>query len=75
MFEPFNYNRKIVGFDTFEGFPKTSDRDNNGLKAGDYGAIEDYETYLSKVLDYHESESPVAHIKKYEIIKGNAIIT
>ena len=75
MFEPFNYNRKIVGFDTFEGFPKTSDRDNNGLKAGDYGVSENYETYLSKVLDYHESESPVAHIKKYEIIKGDAVFT
>src|SRR5208337_4902884 len=27
MLEPFNYNRKIIGFDTFEGFPSITMRD------------------------------------------------
>src|SRR6478672_5795180 len=27
IFEPHNYGRKIVGFDTFEGFPKTTPKD------------------------------------------------
>ncbi|MDE2223577.1 MAG: crotonobetainyl-CoA--carnitine CoA-transferase, partial [Candidatus Omnitrophica bacterium] len=30
--------------------------------------------YLEEVLDYHEKESPIPHIKKYELIKGDATI-
>lgn len=42
MYEPFNYNRKIIGFDTFNGFPSVSCVDKN-LKKGDYGVSENYE--------------------------------
>ena len=31
------------------------------------------EKYLEKILDYHEKESPISHIKKYELVKGDAI--
>lgn len=71
IYEPFNYNRKIVGFDTFKGFPSVSEKDGN-LKKGDFSVTTDYEMYLQKILDYHESESPISHIKKYELIKGDA---
>lgn len=27
IYEPFNYNRKIIGFDTFDGFPGVSSED------------------------------------------------
>jgi hypothetical protein len=27
MYEPYNYARKIVGFDTFAGFPHTHEKD------------------------------------------------
>ena len=33
----------------------------------------DYKGYLEKVLDYHEQESPIPHIKKYELRKGDSI--
>ncbi|MBU0667066.1 MAG: crotonobetainyl-CoA--carnitine CoA-transferase, partial [Nanoarchaeota archaeon] len=39
----------------------------------DYGVTKEYEKYLQKILNYHESECPISHIKKFEIIKGNAI--
>ena len=29
--EPFNYNRRIIGFDTFEGFPAISGKDRGGI--------------------------------------------
>jgi len=74
MYEPFNFNRKIVGFDTFEGFPEVSDKDKQ-LKKGAYGVSKDYEEYLKKVLEYHESESPISHIKKHELVKGDASLT
>src|SRR5208283_4931718 len=74
MYEPFNHNRKIVGFDTFKGFPLISNKDA-GLRKGAYGVNPDYEIYLERVLSYHEKESPIADIKKFELIKGDAMKT
>lgn len=77
MYEPFNYTRRIIGFDTFEGFPSVHEKDGTSdiIKVGSYSVTEGYEKYLSQVLTYHEQESPVSHIQKYELVKGNAIIT
>lgn len=76
IYEPFNYNRKIVGFDTFAGFPSIDEKDGNShaIEVGAYSVTENYEEYLKEILDYHEKESPISHIKKYEIIKGDAIV-
>jgi len=76
MYEPHNYNRKIIGFDTFSGFPEVNNKkDGTKIDKGDYSVSEDYESYLNKILEYHESESPIAHKKKFEIIKGDATQT
>lgn len=77
MHEPYNYNRKVVGFDTFSGFPTVSEHDGNDpiARVGSYGVTPDYETYLDAVLAYHETESPLGHIKKYELVKGDATVT
>lgn len=75
IYEPYNYNRKIVGFDTFSGFPEVHDKDGTRVAVGDYSVTDQYESYLEQVLDYHESESPIAHKKKYELVKGDATQT
>jgi hypothetical protein len=75
MYEPFNYNRKIIGFDTFAGFPQLDEKDGDKLAIGDYGVTSDYEAFLTKILEYHESESPIAQKKKFEIVKGDATVT
>ncbi len=75
IYEPYNYNRKIVGFDTFSGFPEVHGKDGTQVAVGDYGVTEQYEDYLEQVLDYHESESPIAQKKKYELVKGDATQT
>ena len=74
IYEPFNHNRKIIGFDTFEGFPSVHRKDGGSsiIQKGAYSVSEGYEKYLEKVLDYHESESPISHIKKYRLVKGDA---
>ena len=76
ILEPYNYTRKIIGFDTFEGFPVIDEHDGAGslIKQGAFSVTKDYEKYLKKILAYHESESPLNHIKKTEIIKGNASV-
>jgi len=75
IYEPFNRHRKIVGFDTFEGFPSIARQDakSDMMKTGNYAVTENYEEYLDQIMNYHEKENPLSHIKKYEIRKGNAV--
>ena len=77
IYEPFNYNRKIIGFDTFKGFASLDIKDGTSgiMQEGSYGVPTGYECILQEILDYHESESPIPHIKKYELVKGDATIT
>jgi len=77
IYEPYNYSRRVVGFDTFRGFPVTSTQDGNAdvIKVGAYSVTEGYEEYLKEILNYHEQESPISHIRKYEIVKGDAALT
>ena len=76
MMEPFNHNRKIIGFDTFEGFPSVSAKDNLVLhKEGDLKVARNYEAYLTNVLQAHEDASPLNHMKKFELVKGDATRT
>ena len=75
IYEPFNRLRKIVGFDTFEGFPSVSAEDGKELISGMYSVGVGYEQYLNKLLEFQEKESPMAHIRKYEVIKGDASVS
>lgn len=77
MYEPFNHNRKIVGFDTFSGFPTTHKKDGRAdiVARGAYGVPSGYEGYLDQILRYHERESPLSHMQKYELVKGDAAAT
>jgi len=75
ILEPFNHNRKLIGFDTFEGFPTLSDKDgaHEIIASGNLTVTKGYEDYLNDMLDFHEGESPLSHIRKNFIRKGNAI--
>jgi len=76
IYEPYNFNRRILGFDTFEGFPSIDEKDGSSenVQVKGMSVTSNYEDYLEKILDYHENESPVGHIKKYELIKGDASV-
>ena len=71
-YEPYNVSRVIYGFDTFEGFSGVDEKDGDLAKVGDYRTIPDYRETLQQVLEIHESLSPVGHIRKFELIKGDA---
>lgn len=77
IYEPFNHSRKIIGFDTFEGFPSIDKKDGTHqvIEKGAFSVTKEYELYLEEVLKYHESESPLSHIKKNFLVKGDAVET
>ena len=72
IYEPFNYNRKIIGFDTFGGFPSVDAKDGQLVKPGDYGVTESYQEYLTQILALHEADSPIPHKRKFELVAGDA---
>ena len=75
MYEPYNHTRKIVAFDTFEGLKGTQvvkDGKASFAQDGAYNVTEGYEGYLKEIFDFHQSQSPLAHMEKFVIIKGDA---
>ena len=77
IFEPFNRHRKIVGFDTFEGFKGMDPKDGETCRCrdGSFSVPSGYETYLDQILHLQEQLNPMAHLKRYELVKGDALLT
>lgn len=74
IYEPFNRIRKVVAFDTFEGHKSVTKKDG-AMKRGGYSVSRGYEGFLEQVLALQEQESPLQHIRKFEVIKGDACKT
>lgn len=73
IFDPYNFKRKIIGFDTFEGFPsvnKKKDRfgKKNYLNDVSYSGLK----MISKIQDLNK---PISHIPQISLIKGDACKT
>jgi hypothetical protein len=71
IYEPYNYSRNIIGFDTFEGYTSQSPNDAKSMEFDEYSLPEGYEDYLRELLDYHEQENVMSHIKKHKVVKGD----
>lgn len=75
--EPYNFTRKIIGFDTFTGYPEPSEYDkiSDTIKTGSYTTSFNYKDHLEKLMEYHEFENIMPHIKKYQLIEGDILET
>lgn len=71
IYEPYNHSRHIVGFDTFGGFANVASEDEDFSNIGDYATSENYESKLEDVLRIHEQNSPIPHIRKFDLVKGD----
>ncbi len=76
IYEPFNRHRKIVGFDTFTGFPDIAPEDGSSdmMKPGQLAVADNYEIYLGDLLSLHESLNPLGHLRKFDLLKGDATV-
>lgn len=72
MYEPYNHSRHIFGFDTFEGFSTVREEDGGFASVGDYATAQRFEETLEQVLALQESFSPLSHIRKFQLVKGDA---
>ena len=73
ILEPYNYKKKIIGFDTFKGFPSVSKIDNSkeGMFAEDYNTYEE----LLKCIEEYNNNRFLNNIDKIELVKGDANLT
>ena len=77
IYDPYNFTRKVIGFDTYDGYENLTGNDGAGelVKRGQYAVPENYIDYLKEILNFHQKENVLPHIKKYELIKGDATQT
>ncbi len=76
IYEPVNHIRRVVGFDTFEGFASVSEKDLAGAgiaKPGMYEApaLED----LREASRLYDLARPLGHIPRIELVPGDATKT
>lgn len=75
IFEPLHFNRRIVCFDTFEGYKGFSDKDKatDLHKDGSYALSgTDYAEFLRQLLVLHEKSNAMGHNHgKHKVIKGD----
>lgn len=74
MLEPENLTRRIYGFDTFEGFPSSHDKDQGQFKKNEKGelAANSYEELLQLIKEY-DADRFLGHIGKVELIRGDMV--
>lgn len=74
IYEPFNRHKKIVGFDTFKGFPVLSKKDGRSdlMRVGNISVSDNYVDYLTQIMEFHDKSTGLGHINKFEIRVGDA---
>lgn len=73
MLEPYNASRKIIGFDTFNGYSGFSDKDllSDTIKEQGYATNKTYPQFLEELLAYHRSENAMGHAVIHKLVKGD----
>lgn len=77
IYEPFNRHRKVIGFDTFDGFRGMGPEDGSLCNSvdGSFSVSRDHDAYLEKLLALADGLNPIPHLKKFELVKGDATST
>lgn len=74
IYEPYNHTRRIIAFDTFEGFPSVSEFDSNTetkWKKGDLASAPEIVNELNQCISLFDKNRPVGHIPKIELVQGD----
>lgn len=78
ILEPFNKQRKIIGFDTFSGYPLPTVTDGNSSvwQEGSYATSTAYMDHLSILLKTHEASNVLGHIQDvHQLVQGDVTQT
>lgn len=80
ILEPVNHTRKVIGFDTFSGFPGVHVRDEvNGMSSEEQAGAGmykfEYIEELRRDAQLFDLNRAVGHIPKIELVQGDALKT
>lgn len=80
ILEPYNHTRKIIGFDTFSGFPSIHEQDlkagvSEHLHPGALSTTSDMKQEIENLAQLHDRNRPLGHIPKVQLVAGNACET
>ena len=81
IYEPTNYLREIIGFDTFEGFPGVSEKDLEGndvsehTKLGGFNVESDMRDDIEKAISIADKTRFLGHISKTKLVQGDILET
>lgn len=76
IFEPTNYTREIIGFDTFSGIPaispqdRASDRPSSEIRPGGFCVEPDTKLDIERAVSIHDLTRYLGHIPKVRLIPG-----
>lgn len=75
--EPFNKQRTILGFDTFDGYPEDAGMAPKSTEThGGYSTGEAYQAHLAELLAVHAGQNAFGHIKgDHRLVKGDVTKT
>jgi hypothetical protein len=72
IYEPVNYNRRVIGFDTFAGFPAVSERDGESQEGDLRG---ESRATLELSIEKLDAERHLSHIPLVELVQGDFLQT
>lgn len=75
IYEPYNHIRKVIGFDSFQGFSSFGEHDkskeNNDLSIRKKGGMAyDGEREIQKSIDLFNLNRPIGHVEKGGVVEG-----
>ena len=79
IFEPYNYHRQVIGFDTFKGFPSINNLDkesktNTKLDIGGLSPDYDVLSELKDCIDEYDDNRFLNSKNKIQLVEGDANI-
>lgn len=79
IYEPVNHGRKVIGFDSFDGFPQLGEMDRDGDASSEHkvkGAYKfEHLSELQQNIELFDLNRNLGHINKMELVKGDALQT
>lgn len=73
IYEPYAFNREVIGFDTFEGIAGVHEKDKGYAGVGDFSDAN--LELLKECVGLYDLNRPLSHIPKVQLVKGDAVKT
>jgi hypothetical protein len=80
ILEPYNHTRRVIGFDTFKGFPGMHEKDvqrgtSEHLHEGAFHTSDSIVDEIQLLAAIHDRNRPLGHVPKIELVAGDACQT